>query len=357
MKYRLALLAFLLPSLAPSFCPADTLTVSIISFDDDAEEDVTGPLAGDVSRSSSDLEIGNENGVYQWVGLRFQNIVIPPGSVINSATMRFTANETDVGILVIPIYGEDSSNSEAFSDAAPLTTRNLTDAFTPWNIDPWFPGDSGVNTTTPNLAPIVQEIVDRADWVSGSPIAFLIENDPTDTSERIAVSFDGNPLQAAELTIDFTPPQSVALPESITVIRGIQTGGTVADLLASDNVDYSVQRSPAQTSGVIEVELKTVSTIANPTTFEFSLEASAFFRTPVIQSIRFYDFTAATFVEVDSRNASRFTDSTSVAVGTGDLSRFVEPGTGCVLTRVLYTSSVPRQAFSASLDQTFWTIQ
>jgi hypothetical protein len=356
MRFWSKIAAALLIGLIPAFCHADTLTVSIISFDDDAEEDVTGPLAGDVRRSSSDLEIGNENGVYQWVGLRFQNIAIPPGSVINSATMRFTANETDVGVLIIPIFGEDSSDPEAFSDLAPLTTRSLTDAFVPWNIDPWFPADSGANTTTPNLAPIVQEIVDRADWVSGNPIAFLIENDPVDTSERIAVSFDGNPLQAAVLTIDFSPPQT-GLPESITVIRGIHIGGTVADLHASDNVDYSIQRNPAQTSGVIEVEMNSVSSVASPTTFEFTLEASAFFRSTVIQSIRFFDYTAGVFVEVNAQNASRFTDSTVVAIGTGDLSRFVEPGTGNVVTRVLYTSIAPRQAFSASLDQAFWTIE
>ena len=122
-------------------------------------------------------------------------------------------------------------------------------------------------------------------------------------------------------------------------------------------MDFSVFRNPAQTSGVVEVEIKTVSPVASPTTFEFSLEASGFFRTPVIQSIKFFDYTAGTFVEVDSRNASRFTDSTSVAVGTGDLSRFVEPGTGCVLTRVLYTSVTPRQSFSAAIDQVFWTIE
>ena len=356
MKNRLELLAALLIGLVPAFCWADTLTVSIISFDDDAEEDITGPFAGDVRRTSSDLEIGNENGILQWVGLRFQNIAIPPGAVINSASIRFTANETDVGVLVLPILGEDSSNPEAFSDLTPLTGRPLTDAFTTWNIDPWFPGDSGVNTTTPNLAPIVQEIVDRADWTSGNPIVFLIQNDPLDTSERIAVSFVGNPHQAAELTVDFTLPQS-GLADSITVVRGIQTGGTVADLHESDNVDYSVQRNPAQTSGVVELEIKTTSPVASPTTFEFSLEASAFFRTPVIQSINFFDYTTGTFVEVDSRNASRFTDSTVVSVGTGDLSRFVESGTGCVLTRVLYSSTSPRQAFSASLDQAFWTIE
>jgi hypothetical protein len=40
-------------------------------------------------------------------------------------------------------------------------------------------------------------------------MAFIFQNDPMDTSERIAVSYDGDPAQAALLTIDFTPPESM----------------------------------------------------------------------------------------------------------------------------------------------------
>ena len=93
---------------------AETITVSVIEQNDDAEEAITGPNAGNVQRSSTDLEIGNENGVEQWVGLRFQNISIPAGSVINSATIQFTAEDTDVGNLIVPIYGELSLSPEEF---------------------------------------------------------------------------------------------------------------------------------------------------------------------------------------------------------------------------------------------------
>ncbi len=42
-------------------------------------------------------------------------------------------------------------------------------------------------------------------------MAFIFFNDPMDSSERIAVSFDGNPAEAALLTIDFTPSNQTAL--------------------------------------------------------------------------------------------------------------------------------------------------
>ncbi len=118
-----------------------------------------------------------------------------------------------------------------------------------------------------------------------------------------------------------------------------------------------VQRNPSQTTGVVEVEIKSISPVANPTELEFTLESSGFFRTPVIQSIQLYDYDADAYVEFDSRNTSRFVDDVAVAVATGDLSRFVEDGTGCVMARVVYTSPVRRQSFSVAIDQGFWFIR
>ena len=302
MKHSLVLVAIFFIGLVPAICLADNITVSIVHFADDAEEDITGPMVGNVRRSSSDLEIGNENGVEHWVGLRFQNLAIPPGAVINSASIKFTASETDVGTLTIPIFGELSDDADEFSDLLPITTRPLTTATTIWEVDPWFPGDSGVNTTTTDLAAIVQEIVDQSGWELGNSLAFILLNDPGDTSERIAVSFDGNPAMAAELSVDFSTNSGPILADSITVIRGIQTGGSVLDLHVSDNVDYTVLRNRAQIAGVVEVELKTISPTANPTVFEFSLESAGFFRSTVIQSIEFFDYDAGVFVEVDSRD-------------------------------------------------------
>ncbi len=152
-------------------------------------------------------------------------------------------------------------------------------------------------------------------------------------------------------------PRTETTANSVTVIRGIQTGGSLDDICTSNNVDYSIQRNPIQATGVVEVEVKTVTSVGTPTKLEFTLEAAGFFRSTLIQSIEFFDYDAGAFVEVDSRDTSRFSDSITVAAGTGDLTRFVEEGTGCVLTRILYTSVARRQAFSAAIDQVFWIIE
>lgn len=212
---RVVLNCFLALLLLTSISSADIVSTRILDFRDDAEEELTGPNAGNVFRSSSDLEFGNQNGVEQMVGLRFIDLGIPQGAMINSASILMTATTTDVGTLHIPIFGELAPDTVEFGDLTPLSTRPLTAASVDWDVDPWFPGDAGLNTTTPNLAAIVQEIVNQTDWSSGNSMAFLFLNDPMDTSERIAVSFDADPNQAALLTIDFTP---VPEPSTTTLI-------------------------------------------------------------------------------------------------------------------------------------------
>ena len=307
MKLKLSSLFLLLIFCSHIQVHGETVSVSIVQSADDAEEDLSGPLIGDVRRTSSDLEIGNENGIEQWIGLRFQDTFIPQGSTINSATIRFTATETDVGSLTVPVVGELSVDAEEFGDLTPLTTRVLTSGSVSWNIDPWFPDDSGPNTTTPDLSPLIQEMVNQPAWNAGSSIVIIIQNDPLDTSERLGFSFDGDPARAAVLEIDYTP--TLVFPEAINVVRGTNAVGGIPKLTSSDNDDFTIQRNPAQPVALIDVQFESTSPVVTPNRFDFTLESSAFFRSPVIQSIALYDFDAAAFVEVDSRNASRLIDS------------------------------------------------
>lgn len=357
MKLLKLMMIGLVATVYPVCIHAETITVSIIEQNDDAEEAITGPNAGNVRRSSTDLEIGNENGVEQWIGLRFQDISIPPGSVINSAKIQFTAEDTDVGNLIVPILGELSLAPNEFRDVTPLTGRTLTSAVVDWDIQPWFPGDRNDRTTTPNLATIVQEIIDQPGWELGNAIAFLMQNDPMDTSERLAVSFDGDPLNAAELTIDFTAQDPSGIANAISLISGVPSFGALEEILTSDNVDFVARRNPSQIAAVVEVEVDSVSINPSPATFEFTVESSAFYRTPVSQTIRLFNFTTQVFEVVDSRAAPRFSDQVVSIAGAGDLSRFVEPGTGLVRARVSYSSAAIRQSFSVSIDHIFWSIQ
>ncbi len=253
MRIAFSCLVILLTLLMASFSHAQTISVRVSDFRDDAEEEVTGANIGNIFRSSSDLEYGNQNGVEQLVGLRFVDLNIPQGATINSVSIQLTSTNTDVGTLIIPVFGQLSADTLSFADETPISTRPLTSASVEWNVDPWFPGDSGANTTTPDLSAIVQEVVDQNDWSSGNSMAFIFFNDPMDSSERIAVSFDGNPAEAALLTIDFTPPIQTTLLGDVNLdgvvnfsdipafISVLQSGGfqAEADCDESGVVDFA----------------------------------------------------------------------------------------------------------------------
>ncbi|MEM7196109.1 MAG: alkaline phosphatase [Pseudomonadota bacterium] len=153
------------------------------------------------------------------------------------------------------------------------------------------------------------------------------------------------------------PQDTVTQTNSFQVTRGVLAGGGLAALEASDNIDLTIQRDPLSPIGEISIEFETISAYSDPSRFEFTLESSAFFRSEIVQSIEFYDFDADEFVQIDQRNASRSSDITVTASGTGDLSRFVEDVTGVIRARVFLDSAISRQRFSTGIDKSIWIIE
>ena len=67
---------------------------------------------------------------------------------------------------------------------------------------PFSAGMSGIalmKARTPDLSPIIQEIVNRSGWGSGGAIAFLI----TGTGHRTAVTYDGSAAGAPLLHVEY----------------------------------------------------------------------------------------------------------------------------------------------------------
>jgi FtsP/CotA-like multicopper oxidase with cupredoxin domain len=146
------------------------------------------------------------------------------------------------------------------------------------------------------------------------------------------------------------------VPASFDVTRGTYVSGDLNDLEQSDNSDLSATRNTSDIQSRVFVEVTGASPSQTPSEISFTLEASVFARSGVTQSIDLYNYQASQFEEVDSRPAMRFSDLVTEVVATGDLSRFVEVGTGTVKARARFQSAVARQQFSANIDQMIWTI-
>ena len=178
-----------------------TLASRVSASTDDAEEDVDGATIGAVDVVSSDLELTQEVD-NQLVGMRFNNISIPQGAEIASAYVQFHVDETSSGTTNLTFHAEDSDNASTFSTTnSDLSNRTQTSASVSWNNVPaWNTvSEEGDNQKSPDIASVVQEVIDRPGWAQDNSIAILV----TGTGSRIAESYDGESPSAPLLTINY----------------------------------------------------------------------------------------------------------------------------------------------------------
>ena len=178
-----------------------TLNIPIDTSSDDVEEGVTGNTPGEMSLSSSDLELGETEGSLGVgnIGLRFNNVTIPPGANILSAYVQFTVDNTGSNPVELTIYGENTANAVTYEDInGNLSARPLTNANVVWDIPGWFStGDADEAQRTVDLSTIVTEITERVDWESGNSLNIIMKptGDTLDVTSssggREAESFDG----------------------------------------------------------------------------------------------------------------------------------------------------------------------
>ncbi len=148
---------------------------------------------------STDLEF-TEDGGLQTVGIRFPGIAIPQGTSIIDAYIEFQADETDSVATSAVIAAEAIDDGLPFTEAQnDITSRTVTGASVAWpNISPW--NTVGEKHQTPNLGPVVQEVINRAGWQSGNALVVII----TGTGKRTAESYDGSASGAPRLVVSFT---------------------------------------------------------------------------------------------------------------------------------------------------------
>ena len=133
--------------------------------------------------------------------LRFVNVAIPKNANITGASIQFQADEAQSDSTVLLIQGQASGNAPAFGSAhLDVSSRARTTASVTWTPAPWTTvGQAGANQRTQDIKDILQEIVNRSDWVSGNSIVIII----TGIGHRTAESFEGLPAAAPLLQVQF----------------------------------------------------------------------------------------------------------------------------------------------------------
>ncbi len=198
------------------------IVLPIASSPDDVEESADGSIYV----NSTNLELVNDGGD-QTVGLRFNGLYIPQGAEISNAWLQFTADETSYGACSLLIRAQAADDAPLFKKLKyDLSLRQLTSNFISWQPDNWtIVGEAGLSQRSPNLAAVLQEVVDRPGWQAGNSVAFAI----TGTGRRTAVAFDGSAADAPRLVVEVNFPPPVQLLQNIFINELMPSNGWVKD--------------------------------------------------------------------------------------------------------------------------------
>jgi hypothetical protein len=227
-----------------------TIDVQVSSSSDDAEEDG----AGNVDLKSSDLEMVYDKGD-QIIGIRFNNVTVPPGATVIDAWIQFTVDEDKATPTSLSIAGQLSNNAAEFTTSRyNISSRPLTSARVSWTPGLWnVVGAAGDAQRTPNLAPIIAETISQDGWSSGNSLAIIVSG----TGERVAEAYNGDSPKAAKLHISYdtgggtantAPTVAISAPgDGTTITAGDPLSFTAS---ATDNEQGNLTAALAWTSSL-----------------------------------------------------------------------------------------------------------
>jgi hypothetical protein len=155
-----------------------------------------------ISTTSTFLRMGVDGaGDANHTGVRFRNVTVANGAAVVSAFIRFVAaHNNPTTTCDLNIVGENNAAPAAFSTYADFIGRSQTSASVLWNnVSAWL---AGAQYDTPDISPVIQEIVDLGGWASGNDLVVFVEDNGSDTGGfRQGASFDHTVYEEAELTI------------------------------------------------------------------------------------------------------------------------------------------------------------
>ena len=195
--------------------------------------------SGNVSASTDDARNLDGDGTYSavvqtqhlgkfntvdkyWNGFRWNNVTIPQGATINTATVTLYGAATNGGTTAKTIwYGEAADDAATFSSSTAGKpegrTRTSASVTKDFAISAW--GSIGFNTGDKvTVTSLVQEIINRGGWVSGNDLVLVAGDNGSSNTNYIGHStYDRATDRGALLEIDYTAG-SPATPSKLTLL-------------------------------------------------------------------------------------------------------------------------------------------
>ncbi len=209
------------------------LDVPIRTGADDAEERSDRTIL-----TGADLEMIQDGTAVQKVGLRFAGVALPQAAVIRKAYVQFATDEAQTAAASLTIAGHATDDAPVFTTASKdVSGRTRTAAAVAWSPAAWpTVGARGVDQQTPDLAAVLQEIVDRPGWSQNNALSLIV----TGTGTRTASAYERGVAKAPVLHVEYGPapgtepvnaaPVADAGPDlALTLPAGATLSGSVTD--------------------------------------------------------------------------------------------------------------------------------
>ena len=135
---------------------------------------------------------------------RFEDLNIPRGASITSAYLKFTSAQYNIASTNITIAGELTGDSSALSSSnGSISSKTQTAAVVDWSVDNDFPS-GGDDVNSPDIAPVIQEIIDQSSWCGNNALTVLVNGQGTSTSSnRRVMAYDDGTGTAPQLVISY----------------------------------------------------------------------------------------------------------------------------------------------------------
>ena len=225
--------------------PTDTIVDDegnsfIVSHDDaEQENDEIDALDDDDIDAGWEGEPDDQNRLT--AGMRFRGIQVPQGATIDSAFVLVFSHEGKAAedVARITIFADATDDAPTFTLDSLIDARPSTEAQVLWEVaEEW---EIYQPYRTVNIAPVIQEIVDRPGWANGNAIALIFQGEDQgitevenarewEAFENIADPEDGgdgqnHPERVAQLWIYFSAPSNkidvaIAVTDTITDDEG-----------------------------------------------------------------------------------------------------------------------------------------
>lgn len=143
------------------------------------------------------------------------------------------------------------------------------------------------------------------------------------------------PVPAGVMVAFYSKAEAVP-PTTLQIVNGVNLGGGIPAIVKSDDVRQGVRLNLAaeQVGHQLQLILTSTSPLASPTSFELVMEDRVDI-SGVRRTVDLFNYATNSWEQADLRFSGR-NDATTVVAPTGDLSRFVKPGTMEIRAKIGY---------------------